>query len=220
MGKWYAAALVAIALIFGMGYYERQFANAQKENEALMLQINQLNDRAEDAAERERKLALQLSILEQSYDSVYLDAAKLATLSTSLVNAYNEQASTINELNSRLEARILNLSEYEFDVACSITMGEAGSESDRGIMLLAQALIDGCIKNGVTPSQLRTLYQYQGYNTNYTERVAAAVDAVFNKGYRAIDDTLLYMYNPFMTTSAWHESQTFVTKEGDVRYFK
>lgn len=127
---------------------------------------------------------------------------------------------TVNELNNRLEARVIDLNEYEFHVACSIVMGEAGGESDRGILLLAQALANGCTKNGVLPSQLRSLYQYQGYNENYSERVKNAVTAVFKDGRRVIDDALLYMYNPTMVVSGWHESRTFVTQEGNIRFFK
>ena len=183
----------------------------------------------------------QLEMIQSKYTELASENSKLSEVNSKILVALGESnrnatilaveyisnkqtidslTATVNELNNRLEARVIDLDEYEFHVACSIVMGEAGGESDRGILLLAQALADGCTKNGVTPSQLRSLYQYQGYNEKYSERVANAVTAVFKEGRRVIDDTLLYMYNPILVASSWHESRPFVTQEGNIRFFK
>lgn len=114
---------------------------------------------------------------------------------------------------------MMPLSQQEYHTACSIVMGEAGGESDRGILLVAQTLRDGCEKESVPPSELRGLYRYEGYNEAYTQRVERAVRAVFFLGVRATEERTLYFYNPALCVSTWHEAQDFVTQEGSVRFF-
>lgn len=189
------------------------YAKSQNELASLYSRCSELKAENDSLSETNEKLW-------EALGAAHSDARILAFEYISNAQEIETLNETVSELNSRLEARTLDLSDYEFHVACSIVMGEAGGESDRGIMLLAQALIDGCQKNGVLPSQLRSLYQYQGYNENYTERVENAVTAVFKEGRRVIDDTVLYMYNSAMVSSAWHESRPFVTQEGNIRFFK
>ena len=114
---------------------------------------------------------------------------------------------------------LMPLSEYEYHVACSIVMGEAGGETERGMLLVAQTLRDGCEKEGVMPSELRGLYRYEGWNEDYTEQVERAVRDVFFRGVRATEERTLYFYNPQLCSSSWHEEQDFVTQEGSVRFF-
>lgn len=189
------------------------YSRSQNEVTELLSYCSKLE--AQNALLSETNSKLWEALGESNYNATILAAEYLNNKET-----IDSLTATVTELNDRLEARVIDLTDYEFHVACSIVMGEAGNQSDRGILLLAQALADGCIKNGVTPSQLRSLYQYQGYNENYTERVENAVTAVFKEGRRVIDDTVLYMYNSAMVSSAWHEGRPFVAQEGSIRFFK
>lgn len=111
------------------------------------------------------------------------------------------------------------LTQSEFDTACSIVMGEAGGESERGIMLVAQSLRDGCEREGVQPSELRSLYRYEGWMPDYSGEVERAVYRVFFLGHRVTAEETLVFYNPELCVSTWHEAQNFVTQEGSVRFF-
>lgn len=112
------------------------------------------------------------------------------------------------------------LSPAEYHAACSIVMGEAGAESERGMMLVAQSLKDGCEKEDAVPSELRELYRYEGWNEDYSEEVEQAVREVFFLGRRVTREQTLYFYNPALCTSSWHEAQQYVTTEGTVRFFR
>ena len=115
---------------------------------------------------------------------------------------------------------MMPLSGYEYHVACSIVMGEAGGETERGMLLVAQTLRDGCEQEGVMPSELKSLYRYEGWNEDYTEAVEQAVRDVFFLGKRVTEERTLYFYNPQLCSSSWHEAQAYVTTEGSVRFFQ
>lgn len=112
-----------------------------------------------------------------------------------------------------------SLSDYERWVVECIVMGESGAESYTGQMLVAQCILNGCLKEGIAPSQLRVKYQYSGWNENVSESVKEAVEAVFVNGEVVTEEFILYFYAPKYGTSSWHESQKWVITEGGHKFF-
>ena len=112
------------------------------------------------------------------------------------------------------------LSDQERYIVECIVMGEAGGESYEGQVLVAQCILNGCMKEDVQPSKLRKMYKYSGYRTNVTKSVKKAVRAVFDEGYRITDEPILYFYAPKHCKSKWHETQCFVIEIGGHRFFK
>lgn len=112
------------------------------------------------------------------------------------------------------------LNNEERRIAECIVMGEAGGESYKGQMLVAQCLLNACIEDGLQPSEVRTAYKYSGWNEYPSESVKKAVSAVFDLGEQVTDEPVKYFYAPKHCNSRWHETQTFVIEVGGHRFFK
>lgn len=111
------------------------------------------------------------------------------------------------------------LSDYERKIAECVVMGEAGGESYEGQVLVAQCLLNGCIKEGMQPSQLRIKYKYSGWRDESSDSVKRAVSAVFDEGYKITEEFILYFYAPRYSEGRWHETQRFVIEVGGHRFF-
>lgn len=111
------------------------------------------------------------------------------------------------------------LTDYERSIAECIVMGEAGAESYEGQVLVAQCLLNACIKDNMLPSEIRVKYQYSGWNTNITSSVRKAVRNVFDNGFELTNKPILYFYNPDICESSWHETQKYILTEGSHRFF-
>ena len=111
------------------------------------------------------------------------------------------------------------LSEYERNVVECMVMGESGAEPYDGQLLVAQCIINACLKEGIQPSEVRKKYGYAGWNSNPSDSVKEAVSVVFDEGYELIDEFILYFYAPKLCKSNWHESQRFITEVGGHRFF-
>lgn len=126
------------------------------------------------------------------------------------------------ELSSRSQQQIktIQLSDSERRVVECIVQGEAGSESYKGKVLVAQCILNGCLDTGMQPSGVRKQFQYSGWKENVSEDTKKAVRAVFDEGYRVVNEPILYFYAPKYCTSKWHETQTHVITEGGHKFFK
>lgn len=111
------------------------------------------------------------------------------------------------------------LSDYECWIAECVVMGESGIESYEGQVLVAQCLLNACLKDGLQPSEVRTKYKYAGWHENPTDSVKEAVSAVFDDGYRITDEPILYFYAPKYSKGKWHETQRFIIEVGGHRFF-
>lgn len=111
------------------------------------------------------------------------------------------------------------LSEEERIIVECIVMGEAGNESYKGQVLVAQCILNACIKDNLKPSVVRNKYKYSGWKTNPNDSVKKAVKEVFDNGYKVTNEFILYFYAPKYCTSNWHESQRYVLTEGGHRFF-
>ncbi len=112
------------------------------------------------------------------------------------------------------------LSENERYIVECIVMGEAGHQSYKGKLLVAQCILNACLKEDAPPSVIRTKYQYSGWREDVNKDVKRAVEQVFGTGELATSEPILYFYAPKYCTSAWHESQHYVLTEGGHKFFK
>ena len=101
-----------------------------------------------------------------------------------------------------------------------IVMGEAGGEPYEGQVLVAQCILNACIKDGIRPSEVRWKYKYSGWNEKPTESVKRVVSAVFDDGYKVVDDFIMYFYAPKYSKGTWHETQCHVITVGGHKFFK
>ena len=114
------------------------------------------------------------------------------------------------------------LTDEERRIAESMVAGEAGNQSLFGKQLVAQCIREACQKDGLQPSEVRTKYQYSGWapewETNHPEKwaeVEQAVQYIFDEGQNAVDDIVLWFYNPSISAGKFHKTQRFVIEEGD-----
>lgn len=114
---------------------------------------------------------------------------------------------------------ILHLSDYERWVAECIVMGESGGESYNGQILVAQCLLNACLKDNLLPSEVQTKYKYSGWNDSPSDSVKNAVKAVFDDGYKVTNEFILYFYAPKYSQGKWHETQRFIIEVGGHRFF-
>lgn len=115
---------------------------------------------------------------------------------------------------------VFYLSDYQRNVVECMVAGESIGEPYDGQLAVAQCVLNACLKDNLQPSEVRTKYKYSGWNTNPTDSVKKAVSAVFDEGYKVVDEKILYFYAPKYATSSWHESQHFVIEIGGHRFFE
>ena len=113
-----------------------------------------------------------------------------------------------------------NLTDYERWVVECMVMGESGGEPYEGQMLIAQCILNACLKDNIQPSEVKTIYKYSGWKENPTKSVKKAVSSVFDLGEKIVDEPILYFYAPLLCQSKWHETQIFVVEFGGHRFFK
>ena len=104
-------------------------------------------------------------------------------------------------------------------VECAV-MCEAGGESVKGQMMVAQSILDGSLRNDFTVMQ--TINRYQIASTAYylvSEQVKESVSRVFDDGERITEQKTDLWYNPALVVSAWHEQQQYVITVGSHRFF-
>ncbi len=112
------------------------------------------------------------------------------------------------------------LTDYERWVVECMVMGESSGEPYEGQVLVAQCILNACLKDDILPSEVRTTYKYSGWKENPTESVKNAVSAVFDFGEKIVDEPILYFYAPSLCQSKWHETQIFIVELGGHRFFK
>lgn len=111
------------------------------------------------------------------------------------------------------------LSDEQRRIVENIVMGESGSESYLGQQLVAVCIVNACLKDNISPSEVRVKYKYAGWNENPTDSVKEAVSSVFDDGDLPTDEQILYFYAPKWTKSAWHETQRYIMTEGGHKFF-
>lgn len=111
------------------------------------------------------------------------------------------------------------LTEEERRIVECVVMGESGGEIYKGQVLVAQCILNACLKERRQPSDIRRIYQYAGWHNNPSESVKKAVSAVFDQGYKVTTEPILYFYAPNLCNGVWHETQRFIIEVGAHRFF-
>ena len=119
----------------------------------------------------------------------------------------------------KVNADALELSPSERSEAASVVYAEAGGEDDTAMQMIAQAILCGCEREGVKPSELFEAYRYATWRPEPSNAAYAAVDAVFEDGARPIDGEPLYFYAADRIDSEWHEKQEFLIEYRGIRFF-
>ena len=140
-----------------------------------------------------------------------------------------------NQIDTNMAIKIENekranahfyLTDYERTVVEYIIAGEAGYESYEGKWAVAQCILNGCLRNGAQPSEVKTAYKYSGWKTNLKSKspedwaeVQEVVSRVFDYGEMCVDDFILWFYAPKYSRGGWHNTQRFVTQIGGHRFY-
>ena len=97
-------------------------------------------------------------------------------------------------------------------------MGEAGSMGYLGCALVAQSIRDAMNRSNTSSiDQIISQYQYFGSTAiEPNSDVKSAVSFIFDSNGSAVQHRVICFY---IGSSAWHETQTFITEVGGVRFF-
>lgn len=112
----------------------------------------------------------------------------------------------------------VSLSAYDRAKLERLVMGEAGSMGYTGCALVAQAIRDAMNRSN-TSSIDKIISQYQYFASTSREPnadVKNAVSFIFDQNGSAVQHRVLCFY---IGKSSWHETQTFITEIGGVRFF-
>lgn len=138
---------------------------------------------------------------------------------------YNEQWNqgyllAIDNPDKSYSCSKITLSDEDRDLLERLCMGEFGG-SFIGASLIAQSVKDAMSFDGFTSvQQVINEYRYTGNTKKGTnDYCRQAVKYIFDENHDAVQHRIMYMYNPYMVKSAFHESQNFILSYGDVRFF-
>lgn len=131
------------------------------------------------------------------------------------------EAQTIPVANSNYVPGHVDLPTDQREKLERLVMGEGGSMSYQGCLLVAQAIRDAMVLSK-TNSVDAIIAEYQ-YSASLTKKpnakVKKAVSEIFDNDGYAINHRILYFYASDMVNNPWHESQNFITSCENVRFF-
>ena len=115
----------------------------------------------------------------------------------------------------------VNLSDDDRDLLERLCYGEFGNGGFVGAALIAQCCKDAMVWDDISSvAQLIKDFGYDGDTTIGTsEECREAVRYIFDENKNAVQHRLMYMYNPLLCESDFHESQNFILSYLDVRFF-
>lgn len=109
-----------------------------------------------------------------------------------------------------------HLTEYETWFVNCVVAGEAGGEPYEGKLAVAQCYFSSMLKDGLSATEVKSVYGYSGWNENLDKQdrkaydeVKNAVADIFYGGKFVTDKPILYFYNPAYGRSNWHEAQEY-----------
>lgn len=111
------------------------------------------------------------------------------------------------------------LTEQERKLVECIVEGESGNQRIEGRILVAQCIYNACVRDGLTPSEVKKEYQYIGWSDTPSELTKEAVSAVFDRGEMGVDDNILWFYNPKYDYGRFHNTQRFILQEQDHKFY-
>lgn len=115
----------------------------------------------------------------------------------------------------------VTLCDNDRDLLERLCMGEFGSGGFIGAALIAQAVKNAMCFDGYTSVQaIIDGCHYTGRTDVGTNSACKqAVSYIFDQNHDAVQHRILYMYNPNLVASAFHESQNYILTYQQVRFF-
>ena len=115
----------------------------------------------------------------------------------------------------------ITLTDEDRDLLERLCMGEFGSGGFIGASLIAQSVKDAmCFEGYGSVEEVIRECRYDGSTEIGTnDDCRQAVRYIFDENHDAVQHRIMYMYNPYMVQSSFHESQNFILAYGGVRFF-
>ena len=115
----------------------------------------------------------------------------------------------------------VTLTDADRDLLERLCMGEFGSGGFIGAALIAQAVKDAMCFDGYSSVEevIRECRYTGSTDIGTNDECRQAVRYIFDENHDAVQHRLMYMYNPYMVQSAFHESQNFILSYAGVRFF-
>lgn len=124
-----------------------------------------------------------------------------------------------NVEDKEYEGVVINLSDNERKLVESVVMGETSGLTFEAAAVVAQAIRDAMVTDGLTVEQVLITFQYTKNHKEPNDNVRNAVRYIFDDGKYIVKHRVLYFYAPSVTRSGWHETQQFVIEHGGHRVF-
>ena len=109
-----------------------------------------------------------------------------------------------------------HLTEHELWFVECVIAGECAYEPYEGKLAVAQCYFDAMLKDGLSATEVKSVYGYSGWNENLDEQdpkayneVKNAIMDVFYGGKFVTEKPILFFYNPAIVYSGWHEAQEY-----------
>lgn len=127
----------------------------------------------------------------------------------------------IDNPDTTYECGQVTLCDADRDLLERLCMGEFGSGGFVGAALIAQAVKDAMCFDGYTSVQavIDDCHYTGRTDVGTNEACKQAVRYIFDENHDAVQHRIMYMYNPNLVQSAFHESQNYILTYQDVRFF-
>ena len=127
----------------------------------------------------------------------------------------------IDNPDKTYECSKVTLTDEDRDLLERLCMGEFGSGGFIGAALIAQSVKDAmCFDGYPTVASVIENCHYTGSTKIGTnQECIQAVSYIFDENKDAVQHRIMYMYNPDMVQSAFHESQNYILTYQTVRFF-
>lgn len=119
------------------------------------------------------------------------------------------------------KGQVVTVTGYDRQLLECLVFGEAGGEGFYGQALVAQAIRDTMLMDGISSIQeVISKYKYSGSTKKGTsDSVKEAVKFIFDEGNYVVQHRVIYFYAPKYCSSSFHESQEFIIEYGGHRFF-
>lgn len=127
----------------------------------------------------------------------------------------------IDNPDKTYECAKVTLTDEDRDLLERLCYGEFGSGGFIGAALIAQSVKDAmCFDGYPTVEAVIKGCHYDGSTEKGTSiECKQAVSYIFDQNKEAVQHRLMYMYNPNMVYSSFHESQNYILTYQDIRFF-
>ena len=119
-----------------------------------------------------------------------------------------------------------HLTEHELWFVECVIAGECAYEPYEGKLAVTQCYFDAMLKDGLSATEVKSVYGYIGWNENLDKQdpkayneVKNAIMDVFYGGKFVTDKPILFFYAPAYGRSEWHEAQEYWGSIANHKFF-